>query len=85
MLSQRVIWQRQKLRPVLSDTTATSHPELVLLKLLKLNRILKFSSSITLATSQVPDSHMNVVVTVLTCTDGEHFHHCRKFFWTALT
>lgn len=41
----------------------------------------KFSSSIILATFQVPGSHVWPVAAMLDM-DMEHFLHCRKFWWT---
>ena len=55
------------------------------LKLLTLNRMKKFSSSIALANSKHSISNMKLVATVLGGRDVEHFHHCRKVFGTILT
>ena len=60
---------------------ATSH-EWLFLNEFKLG--LKLSSSVSLATFQVPNSHRWLVATILDSTDREHLYHFRKFYWTVL-
>lgn len=60
------------------------HMQLFPFKLIKMEHNLEFSSSVTLATLQVLDVHMRLVVTMLDSAEGEHFQHCRKLYWTAL-
>lgn len=51
---------------------------------LKLNKV-KIQSLITAATFLVFNSHIWLVFTVLDSVHNEHFHYCKKFFWTELT
>jgi hypothetical protein len=44
----------------------------------------KKESLVILVTFQVFCHDMGLVATVLDSADIEHFHHCRKFYWTAL-
>lgn len=50
-----------------------------LFKLVRIEKNEHFSSSVTLATSQVLSSHMRLASTALDSTHIGHFHHHRKF------
>lgn len=51
---------------------------------LKLHKNWKFSFLVALATSQMLNSHMWSVATILDSRDTEHLHHHGKFYWTLL-
>lgn len=69
---------------MLSNLAATSQVWLFKFKAIYTDEIKAFRASVTLATPQVLNSHVELVVTVLDTADSGHFHHHRKFHWTAL-
>lgn len=54
---------------------------------MQLFKFLKLKSSLwaALSTWQLRNSALPLVATILDSADREHFHHCRQFYWTALS
>lgn len=53
------------------------------LKVNKSKQNQRVSSVVALATFRLFNSHMCLMATMMDNTDVKHFHHCRKFYWTA--